>query len=76
MAQIHPELPIYLFAGDLDPVGSNGKGVEKLRQALVTAGLRQVDLKLYKDGRHEMLNEHNKQEVYQDLCEWIAARLR
>lgn len=76
MAQIDSELPIYLFAGDLDPVGGNGKGVEKLQQALVTAGVRQVDLKLYKDGRHEMLNEHNKQEVYQDLYQWITSKLK
>lgn len=76
MAQIDSALPVYLFAGDLDPVGANGKGVEKLRQALLAAGLAQVDMQLYQDGRHEMLNEHNRQQVYEDLYRWIKARLQ
>jgi alpha-beta hydrolase superfamily lysophospholipase len=76
MAQLDSAVPVYLFAGDLDPVGGNGKGVEKLRQALLAAGVLQVDMQLYKDGRHEMLNEHNKQQVYQDLAHWISRRLQ
>ena len=76
MAQLDSALPTYLFAGDLDPVGGNGKGVEKLRQALITAGVAQVDMKLYKQGRHEMLNEHNKQQVYEDLLHWVKDRLQ
>lgn len=71
MAQIPVKLPIYLFSGDQDPVGGNGKGVIKLEQALLDAGIESVKLKLYANGRHEMLNETNKQEVYRDLLGWI-----
>ena len=35
----------------------------------------QVEMKLYEDGRHEMLNEINKEEVYQDVLGWIEANL-
>ena len=31
----------------------------------------QVDIKLYDDDRHEVLNELNKDEVYSDLLEWL-----
>jgi len=43
---------------------------------LLAAGLAQVDMQLYQDGRHEMLNEHNRQQVYADLYRWINARLQ
>jgi alpha-beta hydrolase superfamily lysophospholipase len=55
----------------LDPVGGQGKGVIKLQQALLGAGVEQVDMTLYKEGRHEMLNETNREEVYQDLLNWL-----
>ena len=35
----------------------------------------QVKLKLYKDGRHEMLNELNKDEVYADVLEWLNSKI-
>ena len=71
MQNIKSELPIYLFSGDQDPVGGNGRGVLKLQQVLINAGIKQVDIRLYPGGRHEMLNETNKTEVYSDLISWI-----
>ena len=29
------------------------------------------ELKIYKEGRHEMLNELNKQEVYELILSWL-----
>jgi alpha-beta hydrolase superfamily lysophospholipase len=29
------------------------------------------DLKFYKDGRHEMLNEINRDEVFKDVIAWM-----
>ena len=71
LSKIDNKLPVFLFSGSLDPVGGQGKGVIKLQQALLGAGVEQVDIKLYKEGRHEMLNETNREEVYQDLLNWI-----
>ena len=73
LSRINSKLPIRLFSGNLDPVGGQGKGVIKLQQALLSAGVAQVDLKLYSEGRHEMLNETNRDEVYQDLLNWMQA---
>jgi alpha-beta hydrolase superfamily lysophospholipase len=71
MAQIDKELPIYLFAGDKDPVGKQGQGVIALQKVLKRAGSKQVECRLYPNARHEMLNEPNKQEVISDLLVWI-----
>ena len=69
-------LPIYIFSGDDDPVGEYGKGVLTVYNRLLNAKLMDVTLKLYPRGRHEMLNEINKEEVYEDVLNWLLAHLR
>ena len=64
------DLPVLLFSGEKDPVGS-GNGVQKVAEQLRKAGVKQVDVKLYPDARHEMFNELNRQEVYRDVAEWV-----
>ena len=73
-ARIPKQLPIYLFAGALDPVGRAGKGPRALAKAYERAGLSKVTLKLYPGGRHEMINEVNRAEVVQDLVAWLDAQ--
>lgn len=70
------EQPIYFMSGDADPVGDYGKGVEKAYQAFCKAGLRDVTIRLYPDGRHEMLNEINKSKVYQDILHWLDSKVK
>jgi len=69
--KINKEKPILIMSGDKDPVGGNGKLVKKLYDIYKEAGLRNLYLKLYTDGRHEMLNETNKEEVYNDILTFI-----
>ena len=69
------ELPIYLIAGDKDPVGDNGKGVSATFEAYKKAGIKDVSCDLYKDARHELLNESNREEVTKTLIEWMVKRL-
>ena len=68
---IPSDLPIYIFGGDKDPVGKNGKGVLKLVKTYEKHGIKDLTYKFYKDGRHEMLNETNKDEVTMDVVKWI-----
>ncbi len=70
---IPPELPIYIFSGDQDPVGEAGRGVHRLVDAYAEAGLQSVTLRLYEDGRHEMVNETNRDRVITDLVDWLDA---
>lgn len=67
--------PIYIFSGLDDPVGSYGIGTKKLYEFYKKIGYKDVTLKLYTGGRHEMLNEINRCEVYDDLLMWLDRRL-
>lgn len=68
------DLPIYIMSGDKDPVGKNGKGVLRLKDRYVNLGVKKVSCKLYEGGRHEMLNEINKEEVIKDIISWLDER--
>lgn len=67
---MNKELPVLFIAGKSDPVGDMGRGVEKTRDEFVRAGMKHVKCKLY-DGRHEILNEPNRAEVYEDVLRFI-----
>ncbi len=68
---IDSSLPIYLFAGERDPVGKMGRSVRQLQQRLQHAPIRQVDLRLYAEARHDLLHETCRQEVIHDLLTWL-----
>lgn len=71
MRSIPRRLPLYLFAGDHDPVGGATGAFGKLVEIYRQIGMLDVVDKLYIDGRHEMLNETNRIEVSQDLIDWL-----
>ncbi len=73
LALMKKRLPVLFIAGAEDPVGSCGKGVVRAVNEFKKAGMTDVSVKLYPDCRHEILNELNKQEVYDDICRWLAA---
>lgn len=66
------ELPIFFIAGDKDPViGGIAKWIEAYEFLQNTIGYINISHKLYKDKRHELLNEDIKYKVYQDILNWI-----
>ncbi|SDN80996.1 Lysophospholipase, alpha-beta hydrolase superfamily [Paenibacillus sp. yr247] len=73
--RIRKDLPIYVFSGEDDPVGRNGKGVRKLLSMYQALGLQKVSSKLYPGGRHEMLNEVNRNEVMDDIAVWLNKQI-
>ena len=75
LAQMDKDTPVYFLSGGKDPVGAMGKGVEAVAGMFRRAGCRDVTVKLYPDGRHEMFNELNRQEVLADLLNWLNAKL-
>lgn len=70
MNKIPKDMPIYIMAGDKDPVGNSGKGIIDLYNRYKALQIKNVQYKLYKNGRHEMLNEKNKDEVIDDIVAW------
>ena len=73
--QIPRSLPILFTSGDMDPVGNWGKGPKSLYDMYANKGFEDITLKLYPEGRHEIINEINRQEVYEDITAWILNRL-
>ena len=67
-ARIPGRLPIYVLGGSADPVGAKIQGLLDVYRA---AGL-DVTSKIYPSGRHEMLNETNRDEVTRDLIDWLT----
>jgi alpha-beta hydrolase superfamily lysophospholipase len=70
LAKIKPGLPVYIFVGDADPINDGLQRHTPLVDAYKAAGL-DVTLKVYPGGRHEMLNETNRDEVVADLRAWL-----
>lgn len=68
---IRGDLPLYIFAGDRDPVNGNLAWLRPLADRYRAAGVKNLQTKFYKDGRHEMLNETNRADVVRDLAGWI-----
>ena len=75
LKRMNTALPVFFFSGDADPVGEYGKGVLRAYQAFLGAGMKDVTLKLYHGGRHEMLNETNREQVRGDILGWVNAKL-
>ena len=71
LKKMDPATPVYIFSGDHDPVGGNGEGVQKVAGFFREAGTEDLTVKLYPDGRHEMMNELNRDEVFADLLAWL-----
>lgn len=67
---------ILIISGDSDPIGNYGLGVKKLYNYFLNEGFKDIELKLYRGARHEILNELNKKEVYQDILKWLEDKRR
>ena len=73
LAKMNKALPVLFVSGAKDPVGGMAKGVLKTIDAFKRTGLRNITIHIYPEGRHEMLNEVNRSEVYGDVLRWLEA---
>ena len=76
MKRIPKTLPVLFTAGSDDPVGAFGKNVIRVYEKYKDAGIKDVSIHLYKGDRHEILNEVDRQNVYQDILAWIEEKNR
>ena len=72
LSRISSELPILISGGGADPVGGD-RGMSKLMAHYAQTGHQHLKSKIYPDGRHEMLNDINRDEVTADWLDWIKA---
>lgn len=71
LEKIRKDLPIFIISGEKDPVGKMSKSVIKLHEMYKDLGIKNLKMKLYKDARHEILNEIDKKTTYKDILEFI-----
>ncbi|MDR2807671.1 MAG: lysophospholipase [Spirochaetaceae bacterium] len=64
-------LPLYIFSGSADPVGDMGISPTALVNVYRERGIKDLEFVLYPDARHETLNETNREEVTENLLNWI-----
>lgn len=72
LSRMPKKLPVFFVAGEDDPVGDYGKGVLKAVNMFRKAGMENVKVKLYPTDRHEILNETDRDQVYDDLYSWLS----
>ena len=72
--KIPKKLPVLFVSGTDDPVGNFGKSVRLVYGKYRMAGIQDVKIKLYKGDRHEILNETDRQQVFEDLYRWMEKR--
>lgn len=75
-ARVPKDLPILIASGSHDPVGGeNSEGVKALADRYRAQGIKDVELVLYPEARHEILNETNRDEVHGLITGWLAKHL-
>jgi alpha-beta hydrolase superfamily lysophospholipase len=71
LARVRKELPMYIFAGDKDPINADLTRLTPLVERYRDLGIRDITTDFYPGGRHEMLNETNRAQVVANLKAWI-----
>src|SRR6201981_1126859 len=71
VAAVRSDLPLYIAAGELDPVNANLALLNVLAGRYRAAGLADVTVRTYPGARHEILNETNRDEVVASILDWL-----
>ena len=74
-AALRTDLPIYILSGSDDPVHDNWTAIDRLEQNYRSCGVKDLTVKNYPGGRHEMFNETNRDDVIAELLGWLDSTL-
>lgn len=74
--KIPKNLPIFIISGKDDPVGNYGEGPKKICEQYILAGIKDVSIRLYENDRHELTNEIDKEEVFEDIWNWLSKKFK
>lgn len=76
ISKMKKDIPLALFSGTMDPIGGWGKKVTKLYKFYKKKGVKDITFKLYEGARHELINELNYKEVFEDINSFIEKCLQ
>ena len=71
ISRMPKNLPVYIFSGKNDPISDFGRGIINLERIYKKQGIKNVYVKLYENGRHCMLLEKNRDEVYEGIYRFL-----
>lgn len=72
VAKIRKDLPVLFISGNKDPVGGdNASGVLAAAAQMEKQGMERVAVFIFENMRHEVLNEQNKEYVYEVITRWL-----
>ena len=74
LSAMRKDLPVFFIAGGADPVGNYGNGIDVCVRAFRKAGMKDISKRIYPLCRHEILNEINREEIYEDVAAWIEEK--
>jgi len=73
-SRIPKNLPVMFASGGKDPIGFNGVGVFSAADSLIKEGIV-PEVILYPGDRHEILNEDDREKVYNDIAKFLDSAL-
>ncbi|MDR1867314.1 MAG: lysophospholipase [Treponema sp.] len=73
---IPKDLPIYIFSGSADPVGDEGDSPSALVGVYRSNDIKDVEFTLYPGARHETLHETNREEVSENVINWLTRHIK
>lgn len=74
--KIPKTLPCYFISGEMDPLSGKGQTVQRVADTFKRHGVADVTVKIYPEARHELTNEINRLDVYQDVVNWILPKIQ
>lgn len=74
LREMKRDLPVLFVAGGADPVGNYGAGVKRAASCFRDAGMQDVRMRLFPLCRHEILNEINREEIFDYVYDWIVEK--
>ena len=69
-----PDLSILFVSGALDPIGENGRGVQRVMRRYQRQ-CSDVSAKLYPGCRHQILDETISDTICNDIADWVELRI-
>lgn len=74
ISQTRTDVPLLFLSGGMDPVGEFGSGVRRAFRLYQQHGC-DAALRIYREARHELLFELNKDEVRSDILSFLINRI-
>ena len=75
-SSMNKDFPILLISGDKDPVGGMGEGVKWVYDMYKSLEFNDITLSFYKDGRHEILNDIQREDVTKEIISWLNSHIK